>query len=123
MMRHQRQSVAAAPTHPDPRHSRVPHFEFSEMKCGPPCRTPGCTPPHFSCICHVGFDFGFGLWPLIFRVECTSNSVASLVWPRTEIWRKGYDLTISHYILRGCPEGRLGRTSAVPPILPYILPY
>ena len=23
---------------------------------------------------YVGFDFGFGLWPLIFRVECPSNS-------------------------------------------------
>src|SRR5437867_58888 len=24
---------------------------------------------------YVGFHFGFGLWPLIFRVECPSNSV------------------------------------------------
>src|SRR5881296_2599526 len=32
-----------------------------------------------TCICHVGFDFGFGLWPLIFRVKCPSNSV-----PHTE---------------------------------------
>src|SRR3989442_116985 len=27
---------------------------------------------------YVGFDFGFGLWPLIFRVECPSNSVRSI---------------------------------------------
>jgi len=45
----------------------------------------------------------FGLWPLIFRVECPSNSVVSLVWPRTEIWRKGCDLTIPRHILCGCP--------------------
>ena len=37
---------------------------------------------------YVGFDFGFGRWPLIFRVECPANSVVfcSLVrqWIRLE---------------------------------------
>src|SRR2546425_9405624 len=28
MVQHQRHPVAAAPTHPDPRRHRVPHFEF-----------------------------------------------------------------------------------------------
>ena len=44
-----------------------PTFRFKEREWGPPRRTPGCMPPHFSCICHVGFDFGF--WPLALDIQ------------------------------------------------------